>query len=55
MERDIQNNKLSGIGDYMAGFCYVNCEANNLSCCNKLVYSQKVGSIYKVGILVFEC
>lgn len=38
-ERDIQNNRLSGNADYMTGFCYVNCEANDLGCCIKLVYS----------------
>lgn len=55
IKRDTQNNRLSGKGDYMTGFCYVNSEANHLGCCIKLVYSQKVGSIYKVGIFGFEC
>lgn len=55
MERDNQNNRLSGKGDYMTGFCYMNSEANNLNCCIQLIHSQKVGSIYKVEIFGFEC
>lgn len=55
MERIIQNNRLSGKGDYVTGFCYVSSEANNLSCCIQLIYSWKVGSIYKVEIFGFEC
>lgn len=39
MERDIQNNRLSGKGDYMTGFCYMNSEANNLNCCIQLIHS----------------
>lgn len=32
-ERDIQDNRLSGNAEYMTGFHYVNCEANDLGCC----------------------
>lgn len=55
IETFIQSNRLGGKGDDMTGFCYVNSEANNLSCYIRLDYSQKVGNIYEVGFFGFEC